>query len=180
MRRTSTRLLRCRSRWHPWERQAYFAANAPRSIRDAAGRKKMAATRLTRCLARWRPWGRPACIRAAAPRRGKDSVATRLLRLRTWWRPWDRQARRRRGLTASSEVTANRAAARSSAGSVKKSDSAQIGSQTRYVRQLASCSGTGAASGVVCDYRRCLKGCCAVNAGAGSNLVKVHYTEAWQ
>jgi hypothetical protein len=57
--------------------------------------------------------------------------------------PVERQARRRRGFTASGEVTANRAAARSSAGSVKLSDSARFGSQTRYVRKLASRSGTG-------------------------------------
>jgi hypothetical protein len=46
-------------------------------------------------------------------------MATRLLRQRTRWRPWERQARRRRGFTASGEVTANRAAAWSSVGSVK-------------------------------------------------------------
>jgi hypothetical protein len=44
---------------------------------------------------------------------------------------------------ATGEVTANRAAARSSAGSVKISDSTRFDSQTHYVRQLASRSGTG-------------------------------------
>ena len=55
-----------------------------------------------------------------------------------------RQARRRRGFTASGEVTANRAIARSSAGSVEIKDSTRFGSQTRYyVRKLTSRSGRG-------------------------------------
>jgi hypothetical protein len=47
-----------------------------------------------------------------------------------------------------------RAAARNSVGSKRSSDSARFGSQTRYVRQLASRSGTGIADDVVCVYRR--------------------------
>jgi hypothetical protein len=56
---------------------------------------------------------------AAAPGRGRNTAALRLLRLRTRRRPWARQARRRRGFTESGAVSANRAAARSSVGSVK-------------------------------------------------------------
>jgi hypothetical protein len=59
------------------------------------------------------------CIRAAVPMRGRDATAMRLLRLCTRWRPWERQVRRRRGFTASGEVTADRSAARSSVGFVK-------------------------------------------------------------
>jgi hypothetical protein len=74
---TSTRLLRCRTRWRPWERQARIAAAAseariaaaaPKCLREAAGRRKRTATRLLRCRTRWRPWERPAFIRAV--RRG--------------------------------------------------------------------------------------------------------------
>jgi hypothetical protein len=50
----STRLLRCRTRWRPRERQAFIAATAseariaataPRSLRVATGRRKRTATR---------------------------------------------------------------------------------------------------------------------------------------
>jgi ferredoxin len=48
---------------------------------------------------------------------GKDGDAAFFLRTR--WRPWERQARRRRGFTASGEVTEKLAAAQSGVGSVK-------------------------------------------------------------
>jgi hypothetical protein len=99
------------------ERSAYTAA--PKSLREATGKIKRTATRLLCCRTQGRPWERSACTRAAAPRRRGDATATRLLRLRTRWRPWARQTRRRRGFTASGEIIANRAAARSSADSVR-------------------------------------------------------------
>jgi hypothetical protein len=65
------------------------------------------------------PWERPACIAAATQKRRRDAAATRLLSFCTRWRLWKRQAQRRRGFTASGEVTENRATTRRSVGFVK-------------------------------------------------------------
>jgi hypothetical protein len=87
-------------------------------------------------------------------RRGEEGMRRRrgCVRRRTRWRPRECQARRRRGFTASGGATTNRTAAPSSVGSVKSSRSARFGSQTGYIRQLASRSGKGISDGVVCDY----------------------------
>jgi hypothetical protein len=103
--RASTRLLRCRTRWRPWECQACvaaaaseacFAAAASRSPRYVMGRRKRTTTRLLRRRTQWRSWERPAFIRAAAPRRGLGDTETRLLRLRLRW-PYVRKLASRSG-----------------------------------------------------------------------------------
>ena len=62
----ATQLLRCRTRWRPWERQACIRAAAPRRGLDAA------AMRLLRLRTRWRPW---------SAKRGGDGALRRLARL---------------------------------------------------------------------------------------------------
>jgi hypothetical protein len=101
------------------ERSVFFSGGAEESKGGDWEEKKEsdAATVLPHAEA---PVGAPSAYSrgGAEKRKGFDGNAA-VTCLRTRWRPWERQARRRRGFKANSEVIENRAAARSSAGSVK-------------------------------------------------------------
>jgi hypothetical protein len=105
----STRLLRCRTRWRPWERrvciaaaasEARIAAAAPRSLREAAGGEK----------------GRQRCCCVAA-RGGARGSAKRVFVRRLRGEDW---MRRRRGCYVCARGGARGSAKRGSGGALQR------------------------------------------------------------